>query len=327
METIDPRLSSEGFLELAYAQREQEKEESAYFIGILKEVFEDTLQPDEAASQVSSFVFSYDDFLSVYSGVLSTIVDAAHQLSEEHDLHRLANLLLALSRLGQVRNNSAETLHLSFIGKNYEIEPDQIIEFGNGKLWSDLPYFLILFSEEMQGPTAYLNFGRPEHIAEQEWTNVNTFAAYLVHNSNNSPCSFNHLYTFSFRTLADSLEWDPQTEKGMDSLHSIRAALRWLKIAAQDLWQKTSCDGGWASAGLLWREYGDEKEIWSEQDEQSPHLITLARWLWWAMRLDELAKGNMIDDESKSLARASAETIRGLERDWMEVNDQMDSHE
>ncbi|KAG9587057.1 hypothetical protein KCU77_g6043, partial [Aureobasidium melanogenum] len=314
MEIIDPRFSYEEFIELAYARRKKRGEEDAPFIDILKEVFEGTIQSDEAASRVSSFVFSYDDFLSVYSGVLSTIVGAAHQLSEEDDLHKLADLVLALSRLGDVRNNSNKTLHLSFADKKYGIEPDQVLEIDNGKIWSDLPHFVTDFCEDMQGPTAYLNFGRPEHIAEQEWTNANTFAAFLVHNSSNSPCSFDHLYTFGYRTLADSLEWDAHTVEGMDSLHSLRAALRWMKIAGQNLWYKSSWEGGWAVAGPLWREIVDAEDGWSEQDGNRHTSVTLARWLWWAQRLDELAESKMIDDESKSLAKASAEAIRDFDR-------------
>ncbi|KAI4745477.1 hypothetical protein E4T50_04163 [Aureobasidium sp. EXF-12298] len=317
MEIIDSRFSYEEYIELVYARRKERGEEDAPFIDILKEVFEDTIQSDEAASRASSFVFSYDGFLSVYSGVLSTIVGAAHQLSEEGDLHRLANFVLALSRLGDVRNESAETLHLSFHGKKYEIEPGQIIKVDDGKLWSDLPHFLAEFCENMQGPTAYLNFGRPEHIAEQEWTNANTFAAYLVHNNNNSPCSFDHLYTIGFRTLANSLEWNARTVEGMDSLHSLRAALRWMKTAGQDLWHKSSWEGGWAVAGPLWREIVDAEDGWSEGDETKYTSITTTRWLWWAERLNELAEGNMIDDESKALARASAETIKSFELDWV----------
>ncbi|KAH0353084.1 hypothetical protein KCU81_g1854, partial [Aureobasidium melanogenum] len=152
--------------------------------------------------------------------------------------------MLALSRLGDIRNNSNETLQLSFQRKHYEIEPNRIIQFDDGKIWSDLPHFMALFSEDMQGPTAYLNFGRSEYIAEQEWTNANTFAAFLIHNNSIPPSSFDHLYTYGFRTLADSLEWDARTEEGKDSLNSLRAALRWLKIAAREMWCKSKEDGG-----------------------------------------------------------------------------------
>ncbi|CAD0100505.1 unnamed protein product [Aureobasidium mustum] len=151
MEIIDPRFSYQDFLELAYARRKDRGEEEAPFIDILKDVFEDTTQPDEAANQLSSFVFSHDDFLSIYSEVLSTIVDAAHQLSEEDDLHKLANLVLELSRLEYVRNNSADTLHLSFKGKDYAIAPGQVIEVDHGKIWSDLPHFTTCFGQDMQG--------------------------------------------------------------------------------------------------------------------------------------------------------------------------------
>lgn len=150
MEIINPHFSYQEFLELAYARRKDRGEENSPFLDILKEVFGDTIQPDEAASQVSSFVFSHDD-LSIYSEVLSTIVDAAHQLSEEDDLHRLTNLLLELSRLGDISNKSTDTLHLSFEGKDYAIAPGQVIEVDDGKIWSDLPHFTTCFGQDMQG--------------------------------------------------------------------------------------------------------------------------------------------------------------------------------
>lgn len=151
MEIIDSQLSYKEFLEHAYARRKERGEEDATLIDILKEVFEDNIHPDEAANRVSSFVFSHDDFLSVYAGVLSTIVSAAHELSEEDDLHRLANLVLALSRLGDARNKSDGALCLSFESKTCEIEPNQVIEVDDGKIWSDLPHFMTNFCEDMQG--------------------------------------------------------------------------------------------------------------------------------------------------------------------------------
>lgn len=108
----------------------------------------------------------------------------------------------------------------------------------------------------------------------------------------------------------------------MDSLHSLRAALNWIKIAGQDLWRRTSEKGGRASAGPLWREIVDAEDIWSQEDKSKYTSIAPTRWLWWATRLDELAEGDTIDDESKALARASAKKIRSLERGWMEANDQ-----
>jgi hypothetical protein len=90
-----------------------------------------------------------------------------------------------------------------------------------------------------------------------------------------------------------------------------------MKIAGQDLWHKSSWEGGWAVAGPLWREIVDAEDGWSEGDETKYTSITTTRWLWWAERLNELAEGNMIDDESKALARASAETIKSFELDWV----------
>lgn len=167
METIDSHFSYKEFLELAYARREEKGEEAAPFIDVLKQIFEDTIHPNEAANRVSSFVFSHDDFLSVYSGVLSTIVGAAHELSEEDNLQNFANLVLALSRLGDARNNGTETLHLSFESKTYEIGPNQVIEVDDGKIWSDLPHFMTDFCEDMQGiPLLHLD-SNPHYLTHK----------------------------------------------------------------------------------------------------------------------------------------------------------------
>lgn len=115
--------------------------------------FEDAIQSDEAATRVSSFIFFNDDSLSVYSGVISSIIGAACHLSEARDLEKVANLLLALSRLPDVRNESSHTLYLSFNLKDYEIPPGQVIKVEDGKIWSDLPGFATDLRDCMRGTT------------------------------------------------------------------------------------------------------------------------------------------------------------------------------
>lgn len=163
------------------------------------------------------------------------------------------------------------------------------------------------------GPTAYVNDGTPEHIAEQQWTNQNTFAAYLVNGSGDSPCNFHFLYRFAFRVLADSLEWDARTAEGMDSLHSLRAAMRWIEIAGEEVWQRTKMNGS-AVEGPLWLAELHGRDIGLE-GSNAHSLITLARWLWWADRLDDMAESNMIDEEAKVMARSSAHKMRRIQED------------
>jgi len=76
---------------------------------------------------------------------------AAHELSETRDLGNLANLVLALSKLPDVRNESSERLHLDLNLKTYEIAPGEAIEFEDGKVWSDLPGFATDLGDCMRG--------------------------------------------------------------------------------------------------------------------------------------------------------------------------------
>jgi hypothetical protein len=309
MNTINPCVTHAEYLEQACTYQRETGGLYLTFYDILEKLFDDAIRANEAATRVSSFISSHDDFVTIYSGVISPIIGAACHLSETRDLEKVANLLLALSRLPDVRNESSHTLHLSFNLNDYEISPGQVIKVEDGKIWSDLPGFATGLCDCMRGPTAYINDGTPEHIAEQQWANQNTFAAYLIRGSNNSTCNFDYLYQYAFRVLAGSLEWDARTVEGMDSLHSLRAAMRWILIAGNEVWERTRTSESWAVAGplLLDEVYEDNDE---EEVSNKHSLITRARWLWWASRLDELAESNMIDEESKAMARSSANSIR-----------------
>jgi hypothetical protein len=309
MNTINPCVTHAEYLEQACTYQRETGGLYIPFYDILEKLFDDAIGADEAATHISSFILSHEDFIAIYSGVISSIISAACHLSETRDLEKVANLLLALSRLPDVRNESPHTLHLSFNLKDYEISPGQVIKVEDGKIWSDLPGLATDLGDCMRGPTAYINDGTPEHIAEQQWTNQNTFAAYLIHGSNSSPCNFDYLYQYAFRVLSDSLEWDARTVEGMDSLHSLRAAMTWILIAADEVWERTRTNGGWAVAGPLWLE---EVHQDAKQESDAHSLITSARWSWWAARLDELAESNMIDEESKAMARSSADSIRAF---------------
>ncbi|KAI4853563.1 hypothetical protein E4T44_00758 [Aureobasidium sp. EXF-8845] len=311
MDTTSPHVSYAKFFERACTYQIETGGLYIPFYDYLEKLFDNAIGADEAATRVSSFIFSHGDSVTIYAGVISSIIGAGCHLSETRDLEKVANLLLALSRLPDVRNESSHTLHLSFNLKDYEIPPGQAIKVDDGMIWSDLPGFATDLGDCMRGPTAYINDGTPEHIAEQQWTNQNTFAAYLIRRSDNSPCNFDYLYQYAFRVLADSLEWDARTVEGMNSLHSLQAAMRWLLIAGNEVWEKTRTSGGWAVAGPLWLEDMYEEDD-DEEESKNYNLVTPARWSWWAVRLNELAQSNMIDEESKSMAKLSANNIRGL---------------
>jgi hypothetical protein len=153
MDTTSSCVSHTEYLERAYTYQKDTKGLYLPFCNLLKKLFEDAIQSDEAATRVSSFIFFNDDSLSVYSGVISSIIGAACHLSEARDLEKVANLLLALSRLPDVRNESSHTLYLSFNLKDYEIPPGQVIKVEDGKIWSDLPGFATDLRDCMRGTT------------------------------------------------------------------------------------------------------------------------------------------------------------------------------
>jgi hypothetical protein len=155
MDTTNPCVTHAEYLEEVYTYERDAGGLYIPFYDIMEKLFDDTIGPDEAATRVSSFVLSNDYFLSVYSGVIASIIGAAYHISEARDLEKLANLVLALSRLPDIRNKSSETLHIHFNLKDHEIAPGQVIKVDDGKIWSDLPAFATGLSDCMRGTTSY----------------------------------------------------------------------------------------------------------------------------------------------------------------------------
>ncbi|THW07834.1 hypothetical protein D6D24_09488 [Aureobasidium pullulans] len=232
MEIVSSLCSWQDHLESVYTHQKSEGQ-IVPLRDISKDLFEDAIGSEEAATKIASCVCVSDDFQTAYLDVVCFIIGAANNLSEQHDLSKLANLTLALSRLPDARNETRRTIQLSFDYKTSEIGPGDIFVVGEGKIWADLPQLAVDLGDSMYGPTAYISDGLAEHWAEQKWTNLNTFAAYLISSLNDTPCPFDYLYLYTFRTITDSLEYDPKTEKGIDSLHSLRSACRWITIAGE----------------------------------------------------------------------------------------------
>ncbi|THY34432.1 hypothetical protein D6D01_01926 [Aureobasidium pullulans] len=235
MEIVSSLCSWQEHLESVFA-RQKSQGQSVPLYDISNDLFEGVIGTKETATKIASFVCASDDFRTAYLDVICFIISAANNLSEQHDLSELANLTLALSRLPDARNETRRTIQLSFDYKSSEIGPGEVVVVHEGKIWADLPQFAVNLGDSMYGPTAYISDGLAEHWAEQKWTNLNTFAAYLISGSNETPCSFDYLYLYTFRTITDSLEYDPKTEKGIDSLHSLRSACRWITIAGEQIW-------------------------------------------------------------------------------------------
>lgn len=170
MEFISPRYSHDECLEAASTHQKETGGPYILLFDTLKELFSDAIQADEAATRVSVFIFSNEDFLHVYCGVLSTIIAATHELSDTRDLEKLACLMLALSRLPDVRNKGPETLHLYFNLKYYDIASDQVITVDDGRIWSELPSFgseLPSFIRDCMRGTSYL---LPDFISSSNHT-------------------------------------------------------------------------------------------------------------------------------------------------------------
>ncbi|THV64062.1 hypothetical protein D6D29_10704 [Aureobasidium pullulans] len=168
MEIVSSLCSWQDHLESVYTHQKSEGQ-IVPLRDISKDLFEDAIGSEEAATKIASCVCVSDDFQTAYLEVICFLIGAANNLSEQHDLSKLANLTLALSRLPDARNETRRTIQLSFDHKNSEIGPGDIFVVGEGKIWADLPQFAVL-------PPISAT-GLAEHWAEQKWTNLNTFAA------------------------------------------------------------------------------------------------------------------------------------------------------
>ncbi|KAI5270154.1 hypothetical protein E4T47_06410 [Aureobasidium subglaciale] len=285
MESTTSYGSWTTYLDEAYAYQDKTGGRCVPLFDALRQLFDETVRPDEAAILITSFVMSNVDFLAVYYEVVSVIVSSALKLSKEQDLGKVART--------------------SIVG------PGQVIEVDGGKLWADLPQFRAELGDSMYGVTGYINDGESEHVAEQQWTSQNTFAAYLFQGSSTSPCDLQFLSLYAFRTIADSLEHDPTTAEGVNSLHNLRSACRWIMIAGEKLWTETMQTRCFAFAGPM--------RVVEEgyEDDHGRNSVTVKRWLAWAKRLHELADSNMVEDELKASAREAADWIKEFEKYWV----------
>ncbi|KEQ85611.1 hypothetical protein M438DRAFT_295355 [Aureobasidium pullulans EXF-150] len=162
MEIVSPLCSWQEHLESIYT-RQKSRGQSVPLYDISKDLFEDAIGPEEAATKIASCVCVSDDFQTAYLDVICFLIGAANNLSEQHDLSKLANLTLALSRLPDARNETRRTIQLSFDYKSSEIGPGDIFVVGEGKIWADLPQFAVNLGDSMYGPTAYISDGLAEH--------------------------------------------------------------------------------------------------------------------------------------------------------------------
>lgn len=150
MEIVSPLCSWQEHLESIYT-RQKSRGQSVPLYDISKDLFEDVIGPEEAATKIASCVCVSDDFQTAYLDIVCFLIGAANNLSEQHDLSKLANLTLALSRLPDARNETRRTFQLSFDYKTSEIGPGDISVVGEGKIWADLPQFAVNLGDSMYG--------------------------------------------------------------------------------------------------------------------------------------------------------------------------------
>lgn len=150
MEIVSSFCSWQDHLESVYTHQKSEGQVVPLY-DISKDLFEDAIGPEEAATKIASCVCVSDDFQTAYLDVICFIIGAANNLSDEHDLSKLANLTLALSRLPDARNETRTTIQLSFDYKSSEIGPGEVVAVDEGKIWADLPQFAVNLGDSMYG--------------------------------------------------------------------------------------------------------------------------------------------------------------------------------
>lgn len=150
MEIVSSFCSCQDHLESVCTHQKSEGQIVTLY-DISKDHFEDAIGSEEAATKIASCVCTSDDFQTAYLEVIYFVIGAANNLSEQHDLSKLANLTLALSRLPDARNETRRTIQLSFDHKNSEIGPGDVIAVGEGKIWADLPQFAVNLGDSMYG--------------------------------------------------------------------------------------------------------------------------------------------------------------------------------
>ncbi|THZ11387.1 hypothetical protein D6C91_09344, partial [Aureobasidium pullulans] len=126
MEIVSSFCSWQDHLESVYTHQKSEGQIVTLY-DISKDLFEDAIGPEEAATKIASCVCVSDDFQSAYLEVIYFVIGAANNLSEQHDLSKLANLTFALSRLPDARNETRRTIQLSLDYRNSEIGPGDVI--------------------------------------------------------------------------------------------------------------------------------------------------------------------------------------------------------
>ncbi|KAH0169325.1 hypothetical protein KCU67_g3107, partial [Aureobasidium melanogenum] len=303
MNATNPNAAYNLFLQRAYAHQNKTGCNQVFLFDALRDLFNNTIEPPTAAARIASFVFSQTDFLPAYECVLgyySCILGAASAIPEESQLRRLAELVLSLSQLPDARNESQDTLRLQSQSASLVIKPGQTILIDDSRIWADLPLFEVNFCDSMYGPEAWISDGLEDDLAEQRWLSLNTFAAYLVRDSNDSELSFDFLFQYAFRTLAFALEYDPIAVDGPETLLHVTSACRWVTIAGAQLLIKS----------LEGTQHVPPGPIWSA--EGGANVVCQARWEAWASRLIELASSDLIHEEVKTMAILSATKIRAL---------------
>ncbi|CAD0091013.1 unnamed protein product, partial [Aureobasidium mustum] len=288
-----PTSLMDEYFQAGYTYQNQSGGDYIPLLDALKDLLEGKIQAGVAAARVASFVFSKR---ISFPPTIIFITGAAHIVPEKY---KLAELIIELSRLPDACNGSQDFVYQQSNDGQFAARPGEVFTINGQKIWADLPLLTsISVIPFTKGPMAYISDGLAEHLAEQRWLNLNTFAAYLICDSDRSGHSFDYLFHYAFQTLTQALEYDPSAVDGAEALLHLSSACRWVLIAGEKLVKRTVVAPWYAGTG----------PTWLAQD--GTDLIDESRWAAWANRLDELVHSNMIAEEVKTLTRESANKIR-----------------
>lgn len=282
----------------------QLKPESAQsqLVSVLEDLLSRTCTVTQAVERTQQLVLSEPGKL--FANLTGIYFSAVKFFADEGTTRVLVDYIVALAKLPDAVNEGPEPMVIDLGGdRTYSIQPGEVIDPGDGKLWRTLPGFSMYISEESQGTSLIsletfislyadsLRAGAEAYLchlsrlatpaeARDRWRNFN---AWLVEAAASQEAQgipvLAGLKRLGPRALAMALEHSPGTRLGRNTGMHLPAATLWMRKAEDEV--KAVCVAGTQRfmAGDLW---------YSVCSEDDPTLCTKARLEFWRSRLVEL---------------------------------------
>ncbi len=285
---------------------------------IFTETLDGNIAPAVAAKQIAEWVLSVPDtdfcynIDTAYANMLGVLFSASRDLSSRAHLANLADLSIALASQPDAYNTKDSPLVFDY--GSVVVPPGEKMRvpcISGGALWSQLPDFAYLIGDALnRGPPNYfppIPSDRSEdqrhvyRLAEQKYTNINTFAALIAvqHPPTNSP--FASCLTCAYIVFA-FLEHGPGTPRGKWAHLAVRAAATWLIIAGEELVDPgpPKTVAGYLT-GSLWEAEGGK------------NTVDVKRLRFWKNRfLHFRESGQLVSSEAADAAREAEVVLDGL---------------